>query len=486
MAKEKKVREVRKPHVWEALSLIVLMIVIFTFGTIYSMNYVPLMVIVAGYSIFLAWRCGHSWKEIESAICKKIGHAVPALSIFICVGMLVGSLIYCGTIPMLIYYGIQMISTKWLYLSAFLLCAAFSLLTGTSNGSVSTAGLAMMGLGLALPNCNLGLLAGAILCGATVGDKISPLSDTTVFTATITENSVYDHVKHQSKVVLPAAGITLLIYVFIGLFSSDAGLSSAESASMQNTLSSIFNFNVLLLIPVVIVLYGAFTRKSTIITLVIASFVAVIIGIFVQGFTVADGVKALYEGFSSKMITNANAAIEIDALDKQAMSIITRGGITSMTKSFITVFICFFFAASAELNGTMEVLIAKLERFMRNAVSLVLTTGVTMVGMIAVCGSSAPAASLAATLFKKRYEDAGLHSLNLAREIEDFGTGSSAFIPWTSTGILYVSILGLNNGIFFCYSYLNWLIWAIAIFYAATGICIKKYDPAEAQAQIRD
>lgn len=482
MSKEKKVREIRKPKVWEALSLIVVMVVLFIFGTKYSMNYVPLMIVVAGYSIFMAWRCGHSWAEIEQATCKKIGRAVPALAVFLCVGMLVGALIYCGTIPMLIYYGTKIISTRWIYLSAFLLCTAFSLLTGTSNGSVTTAGLAMIGLGAAMPNVNLGMLAGAILCGATVGDKISPLSDTTVFTATITGNSVYDHVKHQSKVVLPAAGITMIIYILIGLFSKDAGGSSESLVALQQSLDAVFKWNILLIVPALIVVWGAVTQKSTIITLVIASFVAILIGTFYQGFKFADGIKALYEGFNPSMAVSAREGLVVADLAKDATTVIKRGGITSMTKSFITVFICFFFAASAELNGTMEVLIAKLDKFIKNTVTLVISTGLTMVAMIAVCGSSAPAASMAATLYKKRYEDAGLHSLNLAREIEDFGTGSSAFIPWTSTGLLYLATLNvvegvtLTSGTFFRYSYLNWLIWAIALFYAATGICIKKLD----------
>ena len=480
MNNEKKVRAIRRPHLYEALSLIVLMIVVFVFGTKKSMNYVPLMALVATYSCFLTWLCGHSWKEMEEKVCQKIGKAVPALAIFICVGMLVGALIYCGTIPMLIYYGTKFISVKWVYLCSFLICAAFSLLTGTSNGSVSTAGLAMMGLGMAMPNCNLGLLAGAILCGATLGDKISPLSDTTVFTSAITGNSVYDHVKHQSKVVLPAAAITLIIYIVIGLFSKNENIAADSTLSLQNTLGQIFKFNIVLLIPVLIVLYGAFTQKSTIATLTLASFCGVLIGTFYQGFDIANGVKSLYDGFSKAMITSGRPDINIDTLDKAALTIICRGGITSMTKSFITIFICFFFAGTAELNGTVEVLIEKLGGFMKNTVSLVISTGITMVAMIAVCGSSAPAASLAATLYQDKYEKMGLHSLNLAREIEDFGTGSSAFIPWTSTGMLYVSVLGLNNMIFLQYSYMNWLIWIIAIFYAITGICIKKIEPKKA------
>ncbi|MBQ7815887.1 MAG: Na+/H+ antiporter NhaC, partial [Oscillospiraceae bacterium] len=211
-----KTREKRKATKFEAISMLVLMFAVFAVGTKLGLNYVPLMICVAAYSIFIAWRCGYSWKEQEKAINARIGKAVPVLSIFLGVGMLVGSFMFSGTIPMLIYYGIQIVSAKWIYLCAFLLCAIFSILTGTANGSVSTSGLAMMSIGLAMDGVNLGLLAGAILCGATIGDKLSPLSDTTIMASAVTDNDVMDHIKHQAKVVIPAALITLVIYIIIG------------------------------------------------------------------------------------------------------------------------------------------------------------------------------------------------------------------------------------------------------------------------------
>lgn len=465
----------RLPTTFEAISLLIVMLIVFSGGTVFSMNYVPLMMIVAAYAMFICWRCGYSYKEMEKAISNKIGKSVPVLSIFLCVGLLVGALMYCGTIPMLIYYGTQMLSAKWLYLCAFLLCAIFSLLTGTCVGSVSTAGLAMMSIGMAMPDANLGLLAGAIISGATIGDKVSPLSDTTIMSAAVTDNDVYDHIKHQSKVVLPAAGITLLVYVAIGLFThTNASSTSEVSMNLLASLDSIYKWNVLLLLPVVFVVWGILSKKSTVVTLVGASFIGLIIGIAYQGFDPADGVKALYQGFACKMAVAGNPNLDIATLSTETVTLIERGGLTSMTKTFLAIFICYHFAAAAELCGALKVLLNLMSKFIKNTFTLVLSTGVSMIIMEALCGSSTPAAALAGPLFKGKYEEMGLHSLNLAREIEDFGTGSTAFIPWSSTGLTYVGILGLTNMIYLKYTFFCWLVWIIALVYAATGIGIRK------------
>ena len=472
-----KTRIKRKPTKLEAISLLILMFAVFAVGTKLGLNYVPLMICVAAYSIFIAWCCGYTWKEQEKAINNRIGRAVPVLSIFLGVGALVGSFMFSGTIPMLIYYGIQIISAKWIYLCAFLLCAIFSILTGTANGSVSTAGLATMSIGLAMDGVNLGLLAGAILCGATIGDKLSPLSDTTIMASAVTDNDVMDHIKHQAKVVIPAALITLVIYIVIGITThTDASVINATSQGLLDSMDMIYKWSWILLLPAVVVVMGSVMKWSTTVTLVAASALALAIGVGFQGFAIKDGVTAIYQGFQCKMALGARPDMVLDAISAETLTVLQRGGLTSMSKPFFTIFICFYFAATAELAGTMEVLLDMIAGFVKNTVSLVLSTGVAMVLLECVCGSSTPATAIAGPLFKKKYEDMGLHSLNLAREIEDFGTGSTAFIPWSSSCQLYIGILGLNAMTYLRYSFMNWFIWIIAIVFAITGIGIKKLD----------
>lgn len=474
-------RTKRTPTVFEALSILVVMAALFSCGSIFGMNYVPLMVAVSGYSVFIAWRCGYSWKEMEKVINARIGRAVPVLSLFLCVGMLVGALIYCGTIPMLIYYGTKMISAKWLYVCAFLVCSAFSLLTGTSNGSVCTAGLAMISIGAAMPGINIGLLAGSIIGGSIIGDKLSPLSDTTLMAAAVTDNDVYAHVRHQALVVIPAAVITLIIYFGIGIFSSGgASASSDTSIALQSSFESLYKFSFILLLPVIFVVVGIIAKIPVVPTLIGASALGLALGICYQGFNPTDGVKVMYEGFKCKMAAAGNPGLDLKSISPEALNILERGGMTSMTKPFFCVFICFFFSATAELCGSLKVLLDMMSKFITNTLTLVLSTGFAMILMEMLCGASAPACSLAGSLFKDKYEQMGLSSLNLSREIEDWGTGSTAFIPWSSSGLLYASVLGVGNMTLLRYTFFAWFVWIISLVYAATGKCIKKYEPDEA------
>lgn len=457
----------------EALSLIVFMVIVFTVGTRLGMNYVPLIAFVSIYACFIAWRCGYTWNEIERAVSKKIGNATTVFSIFIVVGMLIGALIYCGTVPMLIYYGTKFFSARWLYLCAFALCGVFSILTGTSHGSIGTAGVAMISLGQVMPKTNLPMLAGAIVCGSILGDKISPFSDTTLMAAAVTGNDVYDHVHHQAKTVIPAAVISVLIYFIIGFTTHDTiAVNSQETIALQEALNQIYNWNIILILPAVIIVWGAITKKPTSITIITAAIVSVLIGTLVQGFSITDGIRSLYDGFNVSMIPD----IDTSSISSAAVTVCNRGGMTSFVKTFFTAFICYYFAAAAELAGTLQVMLDMLNKFIKNAFTLVFSTGISMIIMNCLCGSSTPSASVVGPLFKSKYEEMGLHSLNLAREIEDFGTGSTAFIPWSASGALYAGILGMGNFQYFKYSFFIWLVWIIALVYSITGIGMMKLE----------
>lgn len=153
--KERPVRVKRKPNHLEALSAVVVLLVIFFFGSLADLSAPALIGIALCYVVFIGWRCGYSWEEMEKFTAEKIKSAAPAMSVLIAVGFLLGSWMYSGTIPMFIYYGVQLVSEKWILVSAFALCAIFSTCTGTSWGSAATAGITMMGIATAMPNVNI-------------------------------------------------------------------------------------------------------------------------------------------------------------------------------------------------------------------------------------------------------------------------------------------------------------------------------------------
>lgn len=467
----------RVPTLFEAVSAVALLVGCFTIGTILKLNYVPIMALVGGYAAVISKRCGYTWKEMEVAVGERVRKAMPVMTVLVAVGALIGGLIFSGTLPMLIYYGLQFVSPRWVALSAFLLCCFFSIVTGTSNGSASTAGLAMMGLAMSMDNVNLGLVAGACYGGVIFGDKLSPISDTTVMAALVTDNDIFDHIRHMSKTVIPAAIISAVIYFIYGVTTPAAGGGmSASSMEMLVTLNSLFKWSPILLLPIVFILWGAFTKKPANILLFSAAFMAVAIGVLYQGFSVQDGVECLYSGFKTKMILYANPDAAIDSMSKGAASLLNRGGISSMMKSFITCFLCMYFAGISEQCGVLTVLLDRMLCFVKSRGSLVLVSGLSVMLLCAIGGSSTVGLLIGGELFKEKYEKMGMHSLNLSRTLEDFGTGATGFFPWTYSGMLYVNVLSATNLTFLRYSYMSWFIWILAITYGFTGICIKKLD----------
>ena len=467
-------REKRKPTTGEAVSTIVFLLIAFGAGAMWGLNYVPLMVVVAAYAALIGWRCGYTWTEMEAAVARRIGKSVPVIMILLAIGFMLGGLMFSGTLPMLIYYGLQIVTPRWIALCAFLLCCIFSTVTGTSNGSASTAGLAMMGLAMAMSNVNLGLVAGACYAGSQFGDKLSPLSDTTVLASLTTNNDIFDHILNMAKTVCPAALISIGIYVVIGMSSEATGTASnPETAALLNTLNRMFKFNAVLLLPVVFIVYGSITQKPTTLVLFGAGFIAVILGVVYQGYSAKDAINVLYSGFDSKMVLAAHPDFNLELMSPAAKTLLERGGIADMNKTFVATWLCFYFAAIAEMSGCLEVLLDSLMGFVKNTGSLILTTGVSMVVLTAVGGSSTVSLLLGGNMFKPKYEEMGINTLNLSRTLEDFGTGTSGFFPWTSSGILYASVLFSPTTTFLQYSFFSWLVWLLAIFYGYTGICVR-------------
>lgn len=479
--------ERRKPTNLEAYSTIFFLLLTFGLGAAYGLNYVPLMVVVAAYAAIIAKRCGYTWREMEAAVGERIGRSVPVITILLAIGFMLGGLMFSGTLPMLIYYGLQFVSPRWIALCAFLLCCTFSTVTGTSNGSASTAGLAMMGLAMAMPDVNLSLVAGACYAGSQFGDKLSPLSDTTVLASLTTDNDIFDHIVNMSKTVLPAALISIVVYIVIGMNSPTvSSVTSDETAQLLSSLSSMFKFNALLLLPVVFIVWGSVTQRPSTVILFGSGFIAVLIGVLYQGFSASDAVNVLYSGFNSKMVLTAHPDFNLETMGKAAKTLLERGGIADMNKTFVATWLCFYFAAIAEKCGCLDVMLDNLMGFVHSTGSLILTTGIAVVVLIAVGGSSTVALLLGGNMFKKKYEEMGVNTLNLSRTLEDFGTGCSGFFPWTSSGILYASVLFSSSLTFLQYSFFSWLVWIFAIVYGFTGICIQKQPTAKQLAAQRE
>ena len=475
---KKQRRQKRKPTLTESIVLVLLIVAVAASFTLLGLKSVLMMVTITILAVIMGLICGYSWKEMSAAGEEKVRKSASVMMLLLVIGMMLAAFMYSGTLPMVLYYGIKLVNPSWLALSGFLLCSVFSLATGTSNGSASTAGFAIMSIAAAMGDAvNFGLVAGACYAGSMLGDKMSPLSDTTILASMITENDIFDHIRHMSKTVGPAALITIIIYVIYGAMNHGATTSVDGTAALLSALETLYSFNIILLLPFVVIIYGAITKKDTNIVILLAALLAVLLGFFYQGLPLANGINAMHSGFNAQIILDMHPEIDAEAISASGvLTLLNRGGISAMVDAFIITFICMYFAGILEYIGLMDVLVHRVFGFVKGTGSLIVVSGIICILLAGTAGSTA-VILIGGPMLLQKYKEMGLHTLNLSRTLEDFGTGSTGFYPWTSSGILYASVLGASNLTFLRYSFCSWLVWAFAIFYGFTGLCIKKAAP---------
>lgn len=420
----------------------------------------------ATYMIYL----GFSWKEIQNAAASKLKEAVPALMILFAIGVLIGSWIISGTIPMLVYYGIKMINPNYLYIAAFLVPIVFSMLTGTSWGSAGTIGVVIMGVAIAI-DANLAITAGAVVGGAYFGDKLSPLSDTTNFAAMGAGVDLYEHIRSMLYTTVPSTILAVILYLILGFTHKPAisSLNDPQIIETLNSLSSAFHFSPFLLIPPIIVLVGAFTKKPTAPTLIVSSLTAIVMALFIQPFSVIDIFNALKGGFNLSMVQHLDVLPESDVLKT-----LQRGGLYGLIEGIVVAMLVFTFLGILELINAVSVIVKGLFVGIKGAKTLVLTTLVSTGLTNGLTANQTATSFLIGSIFGKKYDEMGVERRVLSRSIEDNGTLLESLLPWHPTGIFMTLTLGVPVAQYAQFQFLSLFNIAIAFTYAALGLFIFK------------
>ena len=442
---EKKTKnEIRKPKEPSlAVALIPLIVMGLLLGVgygIYQIRPQVLLVAAAFITGCLGFFLRFKWKEMEEGIVNSIHKAMPAILIMLCVGILIGSWIACGTIPMVIYYGLKLISPKFFLVTACFVCSITSLATGTSWGTIGTLGVAFTGIamGLGIP---LGPAVGAIVAGAYFGDKMSPFSDVTNLAPVAAGSNLFDHIKHMLWSATPAWLIGLFIYFLVGLRYGSGKVETEHMTIITQTLRDNFRFNVLLLLPMAIVFYFAFTKKPTIPGMLLSSFMAGILAVIFQKASVPDIATAMNTGYQ------ANTGVE--AVDQ----LISRGGLMSMMETQLVAFTAFSFGGIMQRTGLLSVILDRVMKFANKVWSIVLTTIGSSIVTALVTGSSYLSMIIPGDLLSPVYKKKGLAAKNLSRIIEESGAIIVPLIPWSMAGVYITGTLGVPT-----FSYLPWAI----------------------------
>lgn len=429
----------------------------------------PLLLCSAAVAAALSWWQGYCWEDIINSVVDKLAKAMPVIMILICVGGLIGTWMFSGTIPYMVYWGLKLISPKYILIAAFFLTSVVSVCTGTSWGSAGTVGVALIGVASGL-DVSLAAAAGAIVSGAYFGDKISPLSDSTNFAAIVAGTTLFEHIQHLMWTTIPTFILASVVYLIAGHSSMTGDVATPQRVTdIVNSLESLYHFNIILILPPVIVLWGAIRKKPVIPLMLSACALALILGVVMQGLSVKQGLDAFIDGFNLSMYPQRTEGVIADV-----PRLLNRGGMFSMMSTILLVFCAFSFAGALTLTGALPIIINRLLTVIKSVGQLIAATVGTTILVTGATSDGKLALLVPAELFKDVYRRMGLDNKNLSRTIEDAGTVIEPLLPWTSAGVYMATTLGVST--------LDLLPWAVqcyaaiffALFYGFTGIGIAR------------
>ncbi|BDG80545.1 MULTISPECIES: malate-H+/Na+-lactate antiporter MleN [Bacillus] len=464
-------KDVRLPTLFEIIIVLGAFLALVLSFTVFLDLPIQLALFVSWFiAMILGIRLGYSYKDLQNAIVHGISNGLEAVLILVSVGALIGTWIAGGVVPTLIYYGLEFIHPSIFLLATLIICSIMSVATGTSWGTVGTAGIAMIaigeGLGIPLP-----LVAGAILSGAYFGDKLSPLSDSTVLASSLSKVDVLAHVRAMLYLSIPAYVITAILFTAVGFMYGGKNIDLDKVEFLKSSLQNTFDIHIWMLIPAVVVIVLLAMKKPSMPVIVIGALLGAVWAAVFQGMNFADAIATAYNGFSIKT--------DVEFLN----GLLNRGGIVGMLGSLVVIIFGLGFGGLLEKLGVLKVIVSLFEKKLTSAGNVTLST--LIVAFLANIFGCAMYVSLILTpkIMEDSYDRLHLDRRVLSRNSEVGGTLTSGMVPWSDNGIYMAGILGVSTFSYLPFMWLSFVAIGLAIIYGYTGKCIwyTKNDTAQAE-----
>ena len=401
---------------------------------------------------------------------EAIRVVVPTVCLLMAIGVMIGTWLQSGTIATIIVGGLRLIDPTWLLPLTLLFCAVLSLVTGTSYGSVGSAGVAMMAIGNAM-GIHPGMVAGAVICGSMFGDKISPLSDTTNLAPAVAGAKLGDHVRSMLWTTLPPFLISLVLFTILGIRQTSGDYNAGDLNLYIEALNGEFQLGLVTLIPAVLIIVLLLLKVDAIVALGISAVAAGAVSVFWQGASLQSVIQIAYNGYTT--------GIENGILQ----TILNRGGMSSMLQ-YVAI-ICFAVGMGGMLEklGVLENILEMIMSHIRSDGTLILAT--LLVGyVVSLISCSQPMAHvLTGRLMAPLFKDRKVAPEILSRCLEDAGTLAGPMIPWHGYCVYMSGTLGVAWAAFFPYLFLLYLTPFFSVFYGFTGISIKHVSGQPAKVE---
>lgn len=400
---------------------------------------------------------GYSFEVIRRMMNEGIFSALPAIYIFILIGMVIASFMQSGTVASLIYYGLELLSPSLFLVVGLLMCSFMSVATGTSWGTAGTIGVVLMGIGATM-HIPLPLVAGMVVAGATFGDKLSPVSDTTNLAAMSAGTGLYRHIRSMLYTTAPTYLLSLVILGFLGWQYAGASVPGQDIRQVQIALSGAFELNpVLTLSPLLVLLGMGMLRLSPEVTMLASVFCAVAVAVFVQDVSFISAMNALW----------INSPGNTGDADLDAM--LGRGGMLSMAWTLFLSLMALAMGGILSASGFLRVLLQQSITRLKNITALIAATIASGIAGNLAMGEAYISIILNCQLFRQSYETQNIDKAVLSRSVEEGATLSTGLIPWTTAGAFYAVTLGVPTLEYAPFAFLNYLNPLVSVAMASLG-----------------
>ena len=434
-------------------------------------------------SFLMARRLGFTWTELEERIHKRIGKLAGTMMIMWMIGFLLGSMLYSGLLPMLVYYGFELVDPRFLYLSALLACMAMSTMTGSSWSAAGTAGVACMALAHGL-GADPGIMAGAVVAGSVFGDKLSPMSETTNLAPACAGTDLYSHIKSQLWTTVPVISLAAIAFVFLGRGMGAQGELPELAITIQEQLDMLYVWNPVLLLPILALLVLSLLKAPVVPVMFICGALNLVLGWIVQGTTLVTGLTACVTGFKTDMIAPAGLDIH-----EKVGYILNRGGMTGMVSIILICFCGFSMTTILAKVGFLEAAVRPLSRFADQRWKTMLTAELATLAVAGMAGISYMSSVFVGEAWREPFLKNRMGLPCLSRTLEDVGTCCTAIIPWCSSAVFFSTTLNVpiwGEGGFALYTFLPFLCPVAAFLLSVFGIAMYPAPEEQADAEIRD
>lgn len=412
------------------------------------------------------------WSTFELTMQSTVGDASISILILLLIGMMSSTWMISGVVPTLIYYGVQFMSPMFFLPCACIIASFISVMTGTSWTTIATIGIALLGIGdaLGIPSA---YTAGAVISGAYFGDKMSPMSDTTVLASSVAGTDLFTHIRYMMYTTVPSIVLSLCMYLVIGLWYDGEAM---EVSQYLEGLDNGFNISLWTLLVPLFTGFLIYRKTPSLITLLLSAFSAGLCALVLQPEVLAGiagdadiTAKSLFMGIMTTCYTKTSVDTGYDAIN----ALVATRGMSGMLDTIWLILCAMCFGSCMVASNMLKSITHVLLKAIRNTVSLVCSTVASGVLLNLVLGDQFLSIIVTASMFRKEYAERGYKPELLSRSTEDSATVTSVLVPWTACGMTQSTVLGIPTLVYLPFCFFNIISPIMSCLVAALGFVPK-------------